>query len=195
MALLPHCQGFVSCTAALSYWQDVRLLTRAAALQRGSWAHQALCAQSCRAGVCAHARLPGGILRQWQDHGQNRAGVAGEAASSVSRHQSISMTMASLKAAELRLAIDYAAPLIPSRLRVGPQDNACCDGASIGSQSMCAKSQSSGHVDASINSCIARLGYDGGNPFKSQLPPLMCVCAGALGHGDWTRRQPLHRHG
>ena len=84
-------------------------------------------------------------------------GVAGEAASSISRHQSISMAMASLKAAKLHLTICYAAPLIPSRLRVESQDNACCDSASIGSQSMCAISQFSEHVDASVKPCIARL--------------------------------------
>ena len=86
------------------------------------------------------------------------------------------MAMASLKARKAPPTIDYAAPLIPSILRVESQDNACCDGASIGSHSMCAKSQSSGHVDASVKSCIARLEYTGSNPVKSQLPPLMCVC-------------------
>ena len=102
---------------------------------------------------------------------------------------------ASPKTVKIRLTLNHAAPHITSRLRVESQDTACYDGASIGSQSMCAISQFSKHADASVKSCIARLGYNGSDAFNSQLPPLMCVCAGALGHGVWTRRQPLHRHG
>ena len=86
-ALLPYCQGCASCTAAVSCRQDAMLLTCAATLQRGSWAHQALCAHPCWAGVCAHARSPGGVLRQWQYHRQNWARLAGEAACSVLGHQ------------------------------------------------------------------------------------------------------------
>ena len=116
---------------------------------------------------------------------------------------------ASPMAAKFCPILSCAAPLIASRLRVESQDNACCDGASSGSQSMCTLFGFSEHVDASVKSCIA-IPEDGGcdaikhleafqqntrNALYSQPLPLMCVCAGALGHGDWTRRQPVHRHG
>ena len=48
---------------------------------------------------------------------------------------------ASPKTVKFRPTLNYVAPLNCSRLRVESQDSACCDGAIIGSQSMCAISQ------------------------------------------------------